>query len=217
MAHVFEPEMSIETSRGMENFFLRGKWAQDFFKNNHPIVLELGCGRGDYAVTLAERFPDQNFIGVDVKGSRIWHGATAARDKGLKNVAFLRARAQNLSSYFSEGEVSEIWLTFPDPFPPEGKEKKRLTSSGFLKIYREILMKEGILHLKHDNPAFFDYSAGIIPQNEFELVKTIHDLYGEKKDESCVDESLLRDIQTTYEKRHLSEGRQIFYLKAGAC
>lgn len=137
---------------------MRGKWAAEHFGNDHPITLELACGRGEYTLDLARQYPDRNFIGVDVKGARIWRGAKTALAEGLDNAAFLRTRIEALRHFFAPGEVSEIWITFPDPFLKKGKENRRLTAPQFVKQYRQILQPGGLLHLKTDSRELYDWT-----------------------------------------------------------
>lgn len=191
----------------------KGRWRKNVFKNSacllferRSLVLELACGRGDYTVALAERFPKQNFIGVDVKGSRMWHGCRAMIDRNLKNAAFLRIRIEDLLDYFDDGEVDEIWITFPDPHP--SKENKRLTSPRFLEMYKKVLKPHGLLHLKHDDADFFEYSRRMVSQCGFEVIRVVEDIYGKQV---LVDQGLITSIQTTYEKRHLAKGKKIHY------
>lgn len=198
-----------EGPRGFQEVQTAGKWRSAFFENDNPIVLELGCGRGDYVMALAERHPDKNFIGIDVKGARMYYGARDALTADLNNVMFLRIRIERLEDYFDENEVDDIWITFADPFPPKGRANRRLTNPKFLGMYSRVLREGGVLRLKHDDPVFFDYSEEMIREFGFEVTRVERDLYGRG-----VQDELLTEIQTTYEKRHLAEGRQIFYLEA---
>ena len=186
---------------------IRGKWNSLYFENDRPIVLELGCGNGEYTVQLAAQFPDKNFIGVDIKGTRIWRGSKDAMDMSLPNAAFLRTQILHIEEHVAPNEVSEIWITFPDPRPRKRDIKRRLTSPRFLNIYRNLLSEKGIVHLKTDNTPLFDYSLEVLEQLEvLDLVYT-HNLY---------DTPLLKDhhgIQTRYEKMFLSEGESIKYLR----
>ncbi len=184
---------------------LKGKWHSDFFKNQHPIVLELGCGRGEYTVNLAEKFPEKNFIGIDWKGARLWRGARSSFDNKMPNVAFLRIQIMNILSFFSANEVSEIWITFPDP--QRGRERKRLTSLRFLEKYKSILNADGIIHLKTDDKPLYDYSLGVFVKNELKKILATDDLYHS----GMADEIL--GIKTTYEKIFLDQGFKICYLK----
>ncbi|MCK9186351.1 tRNA (guanosine(46)-N7)-methyltransferase TrmB [Candidatus Gracilibacteria bacterium] len=181
---------------------------QEYFGNRNPIVLELACGRGYYTLALAQKFPDKNFIGVDIKGHRIWSGAKKAFDAKMENVAFIRHYIDELKSYFEKDEVSEIWITFPDPFPPKSKAKKRLTSPKFLEIYKKVLKPEGFLHLKTDNKDLFEYSKETMEKFGFEMEEILYDIHAEKP----VPELL--QITTHYESMFLKEGRKINYLRA---
>jgi tRNA (guanine-N7-)-methyltransferase len=173
--------------------------------NRNPIIVELGCGKGEYTVGLAERHPEKNFIGIDIKGARLWRGCKSVDELGLKNAAFVRTRVDFLSNLFGPREISEIWITFPDPQP--GKERKRLTAPVFLNIYKMILVKDGIIHLKTDNQFFFDYTFQIINEWKHRLLYITHDLYHSGSDEDAV------KIQTYYENIWLKEGKRIYYLK----
>ena len=160
--HVFEPTF------GDAPFEMRGRWGSDFFHNDNPIVLELGCGRGEYTVGLAKLFPDKNFIGVDIKGARMWTGATQSLREGMANVAFLRTQIEFIEKYFAPGEVAEIWLTFSDP--QMKKVTKRLTSTYFLARYRNILADGGIIHLKTDSNFLFTYTTYVVERNALPLL-----------------------------------------------
>ena len=187
---------------------LKEKWREYFFKNENPIVLELACGRGEYSIGLAEMYPDKNFIGIDVKGARIWKGAKFALDRGLGNVAFLRTRIEQLEFCVGLQEVDEIWIIFPDPFLNSTKTNRRLTSPNFLEIYSKILKKGGHIHLKTDNRELFDYTLSVIEKSPmFELEEIIGDIY------EGIEISPELEIKTYYEKSHLKEGRTISYLK----
>lgn len=201
LPHVFEPlyEEIKDT-----DYPLKNNWGKTFFKNNNPIVLELGCGKGEYTVKLAEKFPDKNFIGVDIKGARMWKGCKDSYEKGLKNVAFLRVRIEFINRFFSSGEVSEIWLTFPDP--QIKKLKKRLTSAAFLNSYRKIL-NEGIIHLKTDSELMFYFTLDIVERNKLELLDKVQDIY-----HNCPEDELL-SIKTFYESQYIERGLKINYVK----
>lgn len=200
--HVFEYPFSV-----VDNvpFAMKGHWNRDFFHNNHPIVLELGCGRGEYTVGLAHMFPDKNFIGVDIKGSRMWSGATDALQEGLKNVAFLRTNIEIIDRFFGEGEVSEIWLTFSDP--QMKKVTKRLTSTYFMNRYRRFLVPDGLIHLKTDSNFMFTYTRYMVEKNRFQVEFQTEDLYHS----GLVDKIL--GIQTYYEQQWLDRGLTIKYMK----
>lgn len=184
----------------------KGSWAKGFFRNENPLVLELACGKGEYAVNLARAFPERNFIGIDFKGNRIWRGAKTALEEGLSNVAFLRIRIEDILAYFDHQEVSEIWITFPDPQPQKSREKKRLTTPFFLGLYKQILVQNGVMHLKTDSFFFHDYTCkklaalGLVPE------RMTTDLYNSE----FVNEEL--KIQTFYERKYLQVGCPINYL-----
>lgn len=186
-------------------FPLKGKWNKEFFKNDNPIVLELGCGKGEYAVGLARKYPDRNFIGIDVKGARMWTGAKEAVEKNLTNVAFLRTNIELIAHFFEQAEVSEIWITFPDP--QMKKVRKRLTSTRFLDFYRLILKSNGIIHLKTDSPFLYTYTDALVQLNKFKTVINTSDLYHS----DVVDDIL--EIQTFYEQQWLDRGLTIKYIK----
>lgn len=182
-----------------------GKWSQHF-GNNNPVTLELACGKGEYTLGLGRLFPQENFIGVDVKGNRIWKGARTALNESMKNVAFLRTQIDHITNYFAPGEVKEIWITFPDPFLRKSKSKKRLTSSRFLHLYRQILMPGGKIHLKTDSPELYAFTKEMIEENNCSLLKDLPDVYATQPD-------VVLDIKTFYEASHLREGRTIRYLQ----
>ena len=184
---------------------MKGNWNRDFFKNDHPIVLELGCGRGEYAVGLARRYPEKNFIGVDIKGARMWTGAKQAQEEGLANVAFLRTNIEIIDRFFAPGEVSEIWLTFSDP--QMKKVTKRLTSTYFMERYRKFLVPGGLVHLKTDSNFMFTYTKAMVEANHFPVEFITDDLY-----HSGLDDDILR-IRTYYEQQWLDRGLSIKYIK----
>lgn len=186
---------------------LKGAWNQKVFQNEHPLVLELACGKGEYTVNLAKLFPDKNFIGVDYKGNRIWRGAKTALEEDIPNVAFLRIQIENILDYFEAEEVSEIWITFPDPQPQISREKKRLTSPRFLEKYKAILQHDGILHLKTDSDSLHAYTHEKITEMGLQLHVRTEDLYRSE----FVDEVL--SIKTYYEKKYLAIDKNINYLK----
>ncbi len=185
---------------------LYGRWARDFFHNDNPITLELACGKGEYALALALRHPNRNFVGVDLKGARLWSGAKKALQDGISNVAFLRFPIERLSEVFAHGEVAEIWITFPDPYPRRGKAKKRLTAPRFIDLYHQILVDGGLVHFKTDAADLFDFTEETLKEQGIPIVEIHRDIYRNR-----VDNDLLY-IQTTYEKRHLEDGRTINYL-----
>jgi len=186
---------------------LKGKWASNQFKNNNPVVLELACGKGEYSVSLAQMFPDKNFIGVDYKGNRIWRGAKTALEEGVNNVAFLRIQIESILEYFAPEEVDEIWITFPDPQPQVGREKKRLTSPRFLDMYKHIVKQGGFINLKTDNDDLHAYTAEKIGELELILHAKTEDLYHSEFDNEVL------SIKTYYEKKYLKDNKNINYLK----
>lgn len=175
------------------------------FGNNHPLVLELACGKGDYTLGLARKFPDKNFIGIDLKGNRIWKGARTALDEGLSNAAFLRSRIDVIDRCFAPGSVAEIWITFPDPYLRKSKAKKRLTHPRFLHLYQRILAPGSPLHLKTDSDELYAFTREVIQENHCEILQEVFDVY------ATVPEEVLQ-IQTFYEKMHLKEGTTIHYM-----
>jgi len=181
-------------------------WQQEFFHNPHPITLELGCGNGEYTIALAQKHPQRNFIGVDLKGSRLWNGAKRAQLNQLPNVAFLRIFIEKLGEFFGPAEVDELWITFPDPYPVYSKRNKRLTSARFLDIYRKILKPDGIIHLKTDNDTLYRYTQVTLAEQGGTILARSDDI-----DASPVkDERWL--IRTKYELKYRSQGRKIKYL-----
>lgn len=185
---------------------MKGQW-NSFFQNDHDIILELACGKGEYTISLAETFPASNFIGIDRKGNRIWKGAKIALERSLNNVAFLRIDIAMIDQYFDKDEVSEIWITFPDPFPKDKHEKHRLTYKNYLFLFQKILKSNGRIHLKTDAKNLYEYSKQSLKQYGATVLEDISDLYNSQKSE---DPSL--SIKTTYEKKHLAQGKKIYYL-----
>jgi len=188
-----------------DKFVFKGNWNKEFFKNDHPIVLELGCGKGEYTVGLARLFPDKNFIGIDIKGSRMWSGAKDALQNELKNCGFIRTNIELLSLFFDFNEVSEIWITFPDP--QMKRTNKRLTSVRFLSQYCEILKPEGVIHLKTDSDFLYQYTMATITENNFQVQVNTDDLYA-----SGMADDIL-SIRTYYENQWLTRGKIIKYLR----
>ena len=185
---------------------LKGNWNSEVFGNDHPIVLELGCGKGEYTIGLAGPNPDRNYIGIDIKGARIWKGAKTAFDKELKNVAFLRTRIELIQSFFQHGEVDEIWIIFPDPQLKRRRNKKRLSGTTFLNLYRNILKDNGLIHLKSDNDILYNYTLELATYNKLEILNHTSDLYSS----DTLDQIL--SIRTFYENQFLEEGKNINYL-----
>ncbi len=190
-------------------FLMKGHWREMYFHNDNPIVLELGCGKGEYAVGLAKLFPDVNFIGVDIKGARMWTGATQALEEGLKNVAFLRTNIELIERFFSEDEVQEIWLTFSDP--QMKNPRKRLTSSFFMQRYRKFLVDKGVVHVKTDSNFLFTYTTLMVEKNQLPLVFRTEDLYHAEGIDA--DTRKILSIQTYYESMWIERGLNIKYMK----
>jgi tRNA (guanine-N7-)-methyltransferase len=186
---------------------IKGNWHEQYFQNSQPIVVELACGKGDYTIGLARRFPDRNFIGVDIKGSRIWYGSNTAEEEGLDNVAFLRTQILRIENFFAENELSELWITFPDPRPRDRDERRRLTHPRYLQMYQRMLKEGGMFHLKTDDRPFFDFTLEMLKEFPVRNLKQTTDLYNSPMLEEHF------GIQTTYEKRWLEEGKKINYLR----
>jgi len=186
-------------------FEMKGHWREQYFKNNHPVVLELGCGKGEYTVELARLYPEMNFIGVDIKGARMWTGAKQAIEAGLKNVAFLRTNIEIIDRFFAESEVQEIWLTFSDPQMKNAH--KRLTSTFFLNRYRKFLVDGGIVHLKTDSNFLFTYTTCMVKENKLPVVFSTEDLYHTEETHKIL------SIQTYYESMWIERGLNIRYMK----
>jgi tRNA (guanine-N7-)-methyltransferase len=187
------------------SFVLRSKWHSDFFGNDHPIVVEIGCGKGEYTVGLACKYPLQNFIGIDLKGARLWRGCKTVEEQSLGNVAFVRTLADHLEKIFAPGELAGIWITFPDP--QRKKERRRLTSPGFLEKYRNVLLPGGLIHLKTDDPEFFQYTLDVIREEQHILHWSTTDLYHSGTTDEVI------EIQTFYEKKWLEMGKKICYVR----
>jgi tRNA (guanine-N7-)-methyltransferase len=200
--NVIQPEIGDVSGKDHQ---IKGKWNKVIFRNENPIILELGCGKGEYTIGLANNFPENNFIGIDIKGARMWRGAKTAYEQNLPNVAFLRTRIEFINSFFSANEVDEIWITFPDPHPGGRKSNKRLISPWFLNSYRLFLKNKGLIHLKTDNTELFTFTKKIAGFNNLETVFSTEDLYSEKTDN-------ILSIRTHYEKIFLDAGLKINYI-----
>lgn len=187
---------------------LKGKWNLEVFKNDHPIVLELGCGKGEYTVALSAQYPDKNFIGIDIKSNRMWRGALTAKERGITNAAFIRMLITKLAEIFDEGEVSEIWITFPDPFPKDRHAKHRLTSERFLPFYKQVLKPKGIVHFKTDDTPLFEYSLEVLEKHAIKPFEVNWDVHGNTDSHAH-----LREIRTYYENKFSAQGRTIKYLR----
>lgn len=183
-----------------------GKW-HEIFDNHNPVVLELACGKGEYTLNLAMRYPEKNFIGIDIKGARIWLGANVAREQSMDNVRFIRMFIDHIDDYFGKDEVDEIWITFPDPYlRKKKKRKKRLTSKKFLKKYRKIVRKDGYIHLKTDSDQLFQFTLDVIKEENCRVGRLVQDIYSDSPDDPVL------TIQTYYEKSHLKAKKTIKYV-----
>ncbi len=200
--HVFQYPFGALQEKG---FGMKGQWNECFFGNNHPIVLELGCGKGEYTVGLGKLFPEKNFIGVDIKGARMWSGAKESHEAGMPNVAFLRTHIELINHFFAPGEVAEIWITFPDP--QMKKAGKRLTSTRFMRLYRQLLADNGLIHLKTDSHFLYTYTVEMVRANAYPVLCQTDDLY-----HSGLADDIL-SIQTYYEQQWLDRGLNIRYLR----
>lgn len=207
LSNVIQPTRN----EALDNFYLKGKWREKIFKNDNPIVLELGCGKGEYSVGLANAFPEKNFIGVDIKGARFWFGAKEAIEKNLTNAAFLRSQIELIDYFFDENEVDEIWITFPDPQIKYRRTKHRLTHPDFLARYKKVLKKDGIIHLKTDSEFLHGYTLGYLQGFGHEIISAHHDIYGAPEYEP--ETPLLREIKTYYEELFSAKGKTITYIK----
>jgi tRNA (guanine-N7-)-methyltransferase len=199
--HLFQPKYHDL----IPQFRMKSIWGKEFFHNQNPIILELGCGKGEYTVSLGALYPLMNFIGIDLKGSRLWRGCKTVAEQGLKNVAFVRTQVNHLPYIFGPGEVSEIWITFPDPQPK--RARKRLTAPSFIRKYQQVLADGGIIHLKTDDPDFFSYTIEVAAEMGLKILYATKDLYKSGYDGD------VHSTQTYYEKRWLEKGKEICYLK----
>ncbi|MBL0128370.1 MAG: tRNA (guanosine(46)-N7)-methyltransferase TrmB [Flavobacteriales bacterium] len=208
--HVLQPSFTELVENGLA---LRGKWNADFFKRDAPLVLELGCGGGEYTVGLGQLQPQKNYIGVDIKGARIWRGARTAKELGLANVGFIRTHVDHILKCFGPQEVDEIWLTFSDP--QIGKARKRLTSPLFLDRYKQILKPGGVIHLKTDSPLLYDYTLEQIAERKLPVHEQSANVYAELVQRVSEEEQAVLNIRTYYEQMWLAEGRTIHYVRFG--
>ncbi len=204
-ANVFQPTRE-EIVDGVYQY--KGNWNKEVFKNNNPLVLELGCGKGEYTVELAKKYPDKNFIGIDIKGARFWRGAKSALEDNLNNAAFLRTQIELVDKVFAENEVDEIWITFPDPQIKYKRTKHRMTNTKFLQRYKTILKPEGIMNLKTDSEFMHGYTLGLLHGEGHEVLYANHNIY---KQEGSPEE--VTRIQTFYESQYLKEDKAITYIR----
>lgn len=202
--HVIQPAFEEVFKK---DYILKGKWKSDFFKNSNPIVLELGCGKGEYTIGMAQKYTEKNFLGIDIKGARIWKGAKEAYEKNLGNVGFLRTRIELIDSFFALDEIDEIWITFPDPQIKKKRNKKRLSGSRFLNTYASFLVPDGKIHLKTDSAELYEYTNALLKYNSITAEISTPDLYSGQID------SELLTIRTHYEQLFLNKGLHITYTR----
>lgn len=202
--NVYQPSRELL----LAGYDLKGNWREKVFGNNNPVVLELGCGKGEYSVGLAEKFPDKNFIGIDIKGARFWRGAKTAVENNISNVAFLRTQIELIEHAFAQGEVDEIWITFPDPQIKYKRTKHRLTNQEFLDRYKKILKPDGLVHLKTDSEFMHGYTLGLLHGAGHEVLYANHHIY---RNEGAPEE--VTSIQTFYEQQYLEQGKPITYIQ----
>lgn len=204
-SNVIQPSREELTN---EEYPLKGKWNKEFFKNEQPIVLELGCGKGEYSVALAQANPHKNFIGIDIKGARFWRGAKTALEENLENVGFVRTQIELIDRLFAEGEIDEIWITFPDPQIKYKRTKHRLTNTEFLQKYKKILKKEGVVNLKTDSEFMHGYTLGLLHGEGHKVLHANHNVY-----KNTYSPKEVTGIQTFYEKQYLEQGKPITYIQ----
>lgn len=208
--HVFEPPLQ-DAVDGHD--FMKGEWKEKVFKNDHPITLELGCGKGEYTLGMARRYPERNFIGIDIKGHRFWRGAKLSDREGLTNVAFLRTRLEFVNRYFAENEVSEIWITFSDPQPKDEKGSKRITGPKFVEMYKQLIKSGSFINVKTDSDLLYEWTLEQYKEHKYDIILESSDVYGElvhRVDESLSD---LLHIQTFYEQMWLEMGKTIKFIQ----
>lgn len=202
-SNVIDPENDIRLG---EDHPVKGTWGKEIFRNDNPLILELGCGKGEYTIGLSDRFQGNNYVGVDIKGARMWRGARTANERKISNTAFLRTRIEFIKSFFDTDEVDEIWLTFPDPHSEKRNSNKRLTCPWFLNNYRSFLKDNGTIHLKTDNTELYHYTKKLAERNELTIITATTDLHSEKAGDEIL------SIRTHYENLFLKKGLKICYL-----
>ncbi len=202
--HLIQPDIAEVLNQKHRLF---SKWNAQFFEKEQPLVLELGCGKGEYTLGLARNFPEKNFLGIDIKGARLWRGAKTVEDEKISNAGFLRTRIEFIDSFFAPSEIDELWITFPDPQLKERRAKKRLTAPGFLNKYNQFLKPDGIIHLKTDSKELYDFTLDVIRQNKLEIIDQTENLY-----ETHAGNPILA-IQTHYEQLFRGKGKNITYLQ----
>jgi len=203
--NVFQPTREELTEQQYEH---KGQWNANFFKNDNPLILELGCGKGEYSVALAKKYPNKNFIGIDIKGARFWRGAKTAIEDNIPNVAFIRTQIELIEHVFAQNEVDEIWITFPDPQIKYQRTKHRMTNTSFLQSYKNILKPEGVVNLKTDSEFMHGYTLGLLHGGGHEVLYANHNVY---KQEGSPEE--VTSIQTYYESLYLKEDKAITYIR----
>jgi tRNA (guanine-N7-)-methyltransferase len=208
MSCVFQPNFEEVTT---DTFKMKGNWHAKYFKNNHPIIVELGCGKGEYTLGLGKKYPHQNYIGVDIKGARIWEAAHVVEENNIQNIGFVRGRIDFVHTFFGEDEIDEIWLTFSDPQPK--KPNKRLSSKVFIDKYRHFLKPGGIIHLKTDSDILFESTMEQIEENKYQLLEKTWDLYKEMPDSLDQETKEILSIKTHYETIFSTKGFTIKYCK----
>lgn len=206
---VFEPSNEVMVS-GIHP--IKGNWKTSYFKNDNPITIELGCGKGEYTIALARKYPNRNFVGADIKGARLWRGSKTVDDEGILNAAFVRTKIEFINTFFDEGEVDEIWLTFSDPQPKDKKGTKRLTGNEFNERYRKLLKKDGVIHVKTDSVFLYERTLEVIAENNHHIIDNTADLYGADFAKFSDDMQEILNVKTFYEMKFLSQGMPIHYV-----
>lgn len=207
---VFEPENDVMTA---PDFHMKGKWNDTYFKNDHPITLELGCGKGEYSIALARKYPVRNFIGIDVKGARLWRGSKTADEEAIRNIAFLRIKVEFVNNFFAANEVDEIWLTFSDPQPKDRRGSKRLSSHLFMQRYAKFLKPGGEIHVKTDSRFLYDSTMAMIAEAGHHLIEETENLYGPDFNKFSDDQQDILAVKTFYEKKFLITLQPIHYIR----